>query len=136
MKEVNHGIILFDGVCNLCNGLVQFIIKHDKQAYFKFGSLQSGTAKRLLDQHPHIYVVGFDSIVLIESAKIYVKSDAGLLIFKRLGGWWKLVDIFYVVPKFIRDGVYDFIARNRYKWFGKEDKCMVPTKEYADRFIS
>lgn len=135
VNETN-AIVLFDGVCNLCNGIVQFVLKRDKNSYFKFCSLQSETAKRLLDQHPHINAVGFDSIVLIESDKIYVKSDAGLRILKRLGGWWKLVEVFYLFPKFIRDRVYNFIAHNRYKWFGKQDQCMVPTKEYANRFIS
>jgi predicted DCC family thiol-disulfide oxidoreductase YuxK len=126
-------IILFDGVCNLCNHIVQFVIKRDKHAYFKFASLQSETGQTLLEKFkvdPET-----DSIVLIEQDECYMKSSAALRVSKKLAGVWKAFFIFIIVPPVIRDKVYDLIARNRYKWFGKRDSCMLPSPEMKKRFI-
>ncbi|MGD6967963.1 thiol-disulfide oxidoreductase DCC family protein [Rossellomorea vietnamensis] len=126
-------IILFDGVCNLCNHIVQFVIKRDKHAYFKFASLQSEAGQTLLEK----YKVDpkTDSIVLIEQDECYMKSSAALRVGKKLTGVWKAFFIFIIIPPVIRDKVYDLIARNRYNWFGKRDSCMLPSPEMKKRFI-
>lgn len=127
-------IILFDGVCNLCNGAINFIIKHDPKALFKFASLQGETGQRLLKKH-QINSAETDSIVLIEGDTVSVKSSAALRIAKYLNKGYPLLFGFMIVPKFIRNAVYDYIARNRYKWFGKKESCMIPTPELKSRFL-
>ena len=131
MKEA---VILFDGVCNLCNGFVQFIIKHDKKNKFMFGSLQSDAAKQLLEpfQFP---VDELKTIILLENNKIYMRSRAVLRIASQLHGAWKLTAVFYIFPSFISDAVYNLIAKYRYKLFGKKDSCMIPTPELKSKFI-
>jgi predicted DCC family thiol-disulfide oxidoreductase YuxK len=128
-------IIFFDGVCNLCNSSVNFIIKHDKKKHFLFASLQSDAAKEILLQH-NSKKITFDSIILIKANKIYEKSTAALKISKHLNNGLFLLYLFIIVPTFIRDYLYNTIAKNRYKWFGKKDSCMIPTKELKHRFIS
>ncbi|REE81657.1 putative DCC family thiol-disulfide oxidoreductase YuxK [Lutibacter oceani] len=130
----NESIILFDGVCNLCNASVNFIIKHDKKAHFKFASLQSDAAKEILLQY-NSKKIKLDSIILIEEEAIYEKSTAALKISRKLTGGFKLLYIFIIIPKFIRDWVYNYIAKNRYKWFGKKESCMIPSLEMKDRFL-
>ena len=127
-------IILFDGVCNLCNGAINFIIKHDPKALFKFASLQGDTGQRLLKKY-QINSAETDSIVLIDGDKVSVKSSAALRIAKYLNKGYPLLFGFMIVPKFIRNAVYDYIARNRYKWFGKKESCMIPTPELKSRFL-
>ncbi len=127
-------IILFDGVCNLCNGAINFIIKHDSKAQFKFASLQGATGQKLLAKH-HINPKETDSIVLIEPERVSVKSSAALRIAKYLNEGYPLLYGFMIIPGFIRNAVYDFIAANRYKWFGKKDSCMMPTPELKSRFL-
>lgn len=127
-------IILFDGVCNLCNTSVNFVIKHDTKKQFLFASLQSDAAKELLLQYG-IKNLEMKSIILIHNHKIYTKSTAIFLIFKYLNKGLKFCYIGIVIPKFIRDAVYDFIGKHRYKWFGKKQKCMLPTEELKNRFI-
>jgi len=129
----NSKLILFDGVCNLCNGFVQFVIKNDKQKLFKFGSLQSENSKSILlnlgvEQN-------LKTVILIDDGVAYFKSDAALKIMKQLQFPFKILYIFIIVPRFIRNWVYDFIAKYRYKFFGKKDTCMVPTQELKERFI-
>mgnify|MGYP001272979165 CR=1 FL=1 len=124
-------IILFDGVCNLCNGAVQFVIKRDKQEQFMFGSLQGQAGQAYLRR----FGLDFTSFVLIEDDKAYTRSTAALRTAKHLGGLWKLLYVFIIVPRFIRDAVYNRIAGNRYKWFGKKDACMVPTPALRARFL-
>lgn len=127
-------IILFDGVCNLCNGAVTFIIKRDKNNLFKFATLQRDIAEELLiDKLSDKELL--DSIVLIENGKQYTKSSAALRIAKNLSGAYPLLYIFMVIPKFLRDWVYSIIAKNRYKWFGKKDACMIPTPELKKKFL-
>ena len=127
-------IILFDGVCNLCNSSVNFIIDHDKKNDFRFASLQSEAGQDLLKKF-HLNVKDFDSIILIENGKHYQRSSAVLKIVKKFPGLWKLLYLFIIVPKPLRDFVYDNIADNRYKWFGKKESCRVPTPELKEKFL-
>jgi predicted DCC family thiol-disulfide oxidoreductase YuxK len=127
--------ILFDGVCNLCNSSVQFVIKKDIDKIFQFASLQSDAGEKLLKQY-NLSTSNFDSFILIQENKVYQKSGAALKVVKQLSGSIKLLYAFIVIPTFIRDAVYNFIAKNRYKWFGKKDECMVPTPELKARFLN
>lgn len=134
MKEPKK-IILFDGVCNVCNGFVQFIVKRDKEDLFRFASLQSEIAQKLLSERK-IDTRKIDSVVLIEpEVAYYLKSDAALEIGKELKGYRTLSKIFELIPKTLRNIVYDLIARNRYSWFGKKDECMIPTPEIKSKFL-
>ncbi|MDW0116708.1 DCC1-like thiol-disulfide oxidoreductase family protein [Sporosarcina thermotolerans] len=127
-------IVLFDGECNFCNSSVQFIIKRDPAAHFLFTSLQSDIGQKYVKQYR--IPADVDSIVLIENERAYTKSSAALHIAKKLDGLWHLLFLFILVPRFIRDGVYDYVAENRYRWFGKnEDACMLPSPEIRKRFI-
>lgn len=128
-------IILFDGVCNLCNSSIQFVIKHDKKNHYKFAALQSDVAKMLLNERG-IDSSQIDSIVLIDpNTAYYIKSSAALEIGKSFGGGWRLLSIFEWVPRPIRDWIYDLIAKNRYSWFGKQNDCMIPTPELKAKFL-
>ncbi len=135
MTDVAHDIILFDGVCNLCSASVQFIIKQDKYAQYKFASLQSEFAKNLLAAFGVKVAEVPQSILLVRGARLYSESSAALHIAQKLDGGYKLLPVFLIVPQCIRDFVYRWIARNRYKWFGKKDACMVATKALKDRFL-
>lgn len=127
-------IILFDGVCNFCDASVQFIIKRDPAAHFLFTSLQSEKGLELTKKYA--IPENVDSLVLIENGKAFTKSSAALRIAKKLDGLWHLFFLLILVPRKIRDGVYDYVAKNRYKWFGKkEDACMLPSPEQRKRFI-
>jgi predicted DCC family thiol-disulfide oxidoreductase YuxK len=127
-------IILFDGICNLCNRAVQFVIRHDRNKQFKFGSLQGPHGQEYL-RNLNIQPDKTDSFLLIEDEKHYTRSTAALRVFKKLGGTWSLLYIFIVIPSFIRDALYDFIAHNRYRWFGKRNECMLPTEDLKARFL-
>ena len=136
MRNIDKSIILFDGVCNLCNTSVNFIIKHDTNNHFRFASLQSDAAKeQLLHNNIKNDKNQLDSIILIENNHIYYQSTAALLILKKLKFPINLGYVFIIIPVFIRDTVYHFIAKNRYKWFGKKDICRIPTKEELDKFL-
>ncbi len=134
MDNNNHITVLFDGVCNLCNGTVQFVIKRDRAAIFRFASLQSDYAQRLLRQ-VNLPANQLYSVIVFEDGVAYQKSDAALRIARHLSGFWRWLYIFRFVPKFIRDGLYNFIATNRYRFFGKQDHCMIPTPELKARFV-
>lgn len=126
-------IIFFDGICNFCNHSVQFILKRDPKGLFKFASLQGDTAKILLKKnglHKEL-----NSFVLIENERIFIKSNAALRVCRNLEGPWKLLSIFHIIPRFIRDFLYDIVAVNRYKWFGKNASCMLPPPEWKNRFL-
>jgi predicted DCC family thiol-disulfide oxidoreductase YuxK len=123
-------LILFDGVCNLCNGSVNFIIDRDPSEKFMFASLQSASAEKYLQSANYM-----DSIVYIKRDHIWYKSDAVLEIARELGGLWPVFCVFKIIPKKVRDWVYDWVASNRYRWFGKREVCRVPTKELKDRFL-
>ncbi len=128
-------IILFDGVCNLCNTSVQYVIKHDKKDIFRFVSLQSDLGQKILN-HIGINPKHIDSIVLYEPGiSYYYKSTAALEIAKGLRGIFTLATVFKILPAGIRDFVYDYVAKNRYKWYGKKDACMIPTVELKAKFL-
>ena len=127
-------IILFDGVCNLCNGSVNFIIARDAREIFTFSPVQSAFAKSLLDAHG-LAGIGEDSFVLVKEDKCYLRSDAALQISKQLSGLWPILSGLRIVPRPLRDMIYNLVARIRYKLFGKKDSCMVPTPELQRRFI-
>jgi predicted DCC family thiol-disulfide oxidoreductase YuxK len=129
---MNPSIVFFDGVCNLCSSSVQFIIRHDRHNRFKFASLQSHLADSELKGKGLKYL---DSIVLEENDKVYTRSTAVLRIASKLSFPVNLLVIFLVIPAFIRNPVYQFVANNRYKWFGKKDICWVPTPELKSKFL-
>ena len=134
LKE-GEKIILFDGVCNLCNSAIQFVIKRDKKNLYKFAALQSDAATALLKERG-IDTSKIDSIILIDpNTAYYTKSSAALEIGKTFGGGWRLLGVFEWVPGPVRDWVYDLIAKNRYSWFGKQNECMVPTPELKAKFL-
>ena len=128
-------IVLFDGVCNLCNSSVQFIIKHDKKNQFLFGSLQGETGQQYLEKF-HLPLNAFNSFMLVENELLYTRSTAALRMLKHLGGGWQLLYALMVVPRFIRDAVYNLIAKNRYKWFGKQEACWIPTPALKAKFLA
>ena len=132
---VGPKIILFDGICNFCNYWVSFIIRHDRKKQFQFASLQSEFAKQYIPENK-TNASNFQSVILLEGNTIRTKSTAALHIIKHLDFPWNLCTVGIIVPKFIRDYLYDVIARRRYQWFGKSDTCSVPTEAVQDRFIS
>lgn len=135
MKETKeHSIILFDGVCNLCNNSINFVIKRDKSNLFKFTALQEAPGIALLKQYG-INTLDIDSIILIENGKAFTKSAAALRVAKGLSGGWPVLYGFIIIPKWIRNAVYDYIAKNRYKWYGKKDSCMIPTPDLKNKFL-
>jgi predicted DCC family thiol-disulfide oxidoreductase YuxK len=136
-KEAIEGksILLFDGVCNLCNGFVQFLIKRDRRKQFLYASLQSEEGKELLEAH-QLSVDALNTVVLIENGKAYTHSDVALRVSRQLPGLWPLFYGFVILPKGLRDAIYNWIARNRYRWFGKREACMIPTPELKSRFLS
>ncbi|MAZ26168.1 MAG: thiol-disulfide oxidoreductase [Cytophagaceae bacterium] len=127
-------VLLFDGVCNLCDGAVKFIIKHDKRDCIVFASLQGEVGRALLKKY-NIDPAKTDSMVFIDEDKVFVKSSAVLRISKYLDKAFPLAYPLIFIPKFIRNGVYDFVAKNRYKWYGKKESCMIPTPELKAKFI-
>lgn len=129
-----NALILFDGVCNFCNSSVNFIIKRDNKNYFKFSPLQSEYSRNVLEQS-NLSSKDFESIILYENNKLYQKSTAALKIAKHLSGLWNIFYVFIIIPPFIRDFFYDIIAKNRYKWFGKREMCMIPTAEIKEKFL-
>jgi len=127
-------VVLFDGVCNLCNSLVNWIIDHDKKNLFKFASLQSVYGQKrvaelgLSDNY-------LDTVILDDEGKGYSQSDAVLQVARHIGGFYSLAVVFFLVPRFIRDFIYQLVASNRYKWFGKQESCRIPTPELKSRFL-
>ena len=133
--EKEKKLILFDGVCNLCNRSIQFIIKRDKKDVFRYAALQSKIGQQLVAERG-IDTSKVDSIILIEpNIAYYTKSTAALEIGKSFGGGWKLLALFEWIPRPIRDWVYDRVAKNRYRWFGKKEDCMIPTPELQAKFL-
>jgi predicted DCC family thiol-disulfide oxidoreductase YuxK len=127
-------IILFDGVCNFCNAIVNFIIRQDKKNAFLFAALQSEAGKKLLQQYD-INWERSDSFVVIENNKACMKSTAVLKLYGKLPWYWKWTQLFWIVPKFIRDWIYNVVAKNRYRWFGKKDQCVIPSPNVRERFL-
>ncbi|WP_164721419.1 thiol-disulfide oxidoreductase DCC family protein [Maribacter sp. MJ134] len=133
--EVTKKIILFDGICNLCNGFIQFVIKRDTADTFRYASLQSEIGQKLVSERG-IDTARIDSVVLIEpGVAYYIKSDAALQIGSHLKGFRTISRILYLIPSDLRNIIYDLIARYRYAWFGKKDACMIPTPELQSKFL-
>lgn len=132
---MQNPVIFFDGYCNLCNSSVQFVIERDPKDIFRFASLQSDYAKEKLLPF-HISEANLNSFILLENDKVYDRSTAALRVSRRLSGLWPLLYGFIIIPPFIRNGVYNFIAKNRYKWFGKQESCWVPTPALKSKFYS
>ena len=129
-----HPIILFDGICNLCNASVQYVIRHDSKQIFRFASLQSRFGQEILSNN-NLPVNDFNSFVLFDDNKVFTRSTAALKVARKLNGFIKLLYAFIIIPKFIRDAIYNIIAKNRYKWFGKKNECMIPTAELKSLFL-
>lgn len=130
---MKKAIVLFDGECHFCNGAVQFIIKRDRKGFFQFASLQSEIGQQLLLKYDVDRKI--DSIVVIADKRVYIKSAAALRIGKDLDGAWKALSILNIVPKFLRNLAYDWVAKNRYRWFGKQEVCKIPSEEERKRFL-
>jgi predicted DCC family thiol-disulfide oxidoreductase YuxK len=133
-SNFNFPIILFDGVCNLCNASVQWVLKRDRAGQFRFAALQSETGQRLLAAHG-LTQESFDTVVLADGQRVYTRSDAALEIARRLGSPWSWLAIFKWLPRGFRNGVYDWVARHRYRWFGRQETCLLPRPEWKDRFV-
>lgn len=131
--EHSETVVLFDGVCNLCSGAVQFIIKRDPSAHFKFASLQSDFGQHQLKRF-NLDTGVLHSVILIQDNQYFQRSDAALMISRKLRGGWPLMYGFKILPRFLRDGIYNIIAKNRYKLFGKNDSCWIPTPDLKSRF--
>ncbi len=127
-------LLLFDGVCNLCNGFVQFVIEQDPQAKFRFASLQSETGQRILEEM-NMPATDLKTVILRKNGRIYTHSDVALEVAKELGGIWSLVYVGKILPKALRDKIYDWVAANRYRWFGKQESCWLPSPELQERFV-
>jgi predicted DCC family thiol-disulfide oxidoreductase YuxK len=132
VNDAGKTIVLFDGVCNLCNGVVQFIIRNDQAGVFQFASQQSEAGQKLLELRK---LPAMDTVVLIQGGKVFTRSDAVLEIFRRLPARWSWLSAFKIVPKFLRDAVYKLIGRYRYNIFGKQESCWLPTPELRARFL-
>ena len=134
MQQAKEKLVLFDGVCNFCNFWIQFALKRDKQGKLRFASLQGETARQLLPQY-NIDPSIITSVIFIEDGVAYRESTAALKVCRHLDGGWKLFYALIIIPTFIRDGIYKWVGRNRYKWFGKQESCMLPTPEQRKRFL-
>ena len=135
MNELqDKGIILFDGVCNFCNTSINFIIRKDKNDYFRFLTLQSEKGKAIVERY-NLDPENLQTVILLENGRIYTRSTAALRIARKLKGGWKLFYGFIVIPAMIRDMGYNLIAKYRYKWWGKQEACMVPTPEIRKKFL-
>lgn len=134
LHKIGSPVVLFDGVCNLCNNAVQFILRNDKRKVFYFSSLQSNFGKQFMADSG---LSGHfpDSVILYDNGQIYVRSDAIIRIAEILGGFYSLAVVFRIIPKSMRDSIYNFIANHRYSWFGKRESCMIPDPGLSDRFM-
>jgi len=130
----DHPVILFDGLCNLCSSSVQFIIRHDKKDLFRFASLQGEVGQQVLKAH-HLPADDLNSFVLYQQGMVYTKSSGALRVAKQLNGAWPLLYVFIIIPPFIRNAIYSWVASNRYKWFGKKNECWLPTPALRKKFI-
>ena len=125
-------IVFFDGVCNLCQGSVLYLMKHDKKGVLKFASLQGNYAKDFVNETE---IQSMQSIMFFDGKMLYKKSTAVLKLSRLLGGWHQLLLLGYILPRFFRDWLYNIVAMNRYRWFGKKDQCMLPSKGFENRFL-
>jgi predicted DCC family thiol-disulfide oxidoreductase YuxK len=133
--KLSMSVLLFDGVCNLCNSSVKWVLLRDKKGEFKFAAIQSEAGQSLLksfglDNQP------LESVILISGRQAYIKSDAAIKVASKLGGIWTIALFFRLVPRPVRDAIYDWVAKNRYRWFGKQEQCLLPQPEWKDRFLN
>jgi len=134
VKKTEQPIIIFDGVCNLCEYSVQFIVKHDRQARFRFVSAQSESGK-VLQRTYGVDTLRDGTVILLKDDQVYVKSDAAVKIAKDLDGLWSILYIFNFIPRPVRDFIYSKISKNRYRWFGKKNECLLPDSSIKERFL-
>ena len=134
IKKIPQPLILFDGVCNWCVFWVQFIIKRDSGKRFHFASLQSPIGQKILEKLG-LPEEDLKTMVLVKNDRLYTKSSAALKIIKRMSGFWPFLYVFIIIPSGIRDLLYDFVAKNRYGWFGRKEECLVPSPDLKDRFL-
>lgn len=134
INQLQNPVIIFDGVCNLCSSTVQFILKRDSRNTFRFASLQSNFGQLVLKKFS-LPANTFNSFILYQSGKIYTKSTGALMVAKQLSGIWPLLYILIILPSFIRNSVYNVIALNRYKWFGKKEECWIPSPALKNKFV-
>lgn len=135
MPEGKHPVLLFDGVCNLCNGAINWVIDRDTRGKYRFAPLQSGVAKEAVEAAGVKWESLPDSFILIDGKGVHTRSEAALRVAIGLGWPWKAMAVFLPVPRWLRDGVYAWVARNRYRWFGKQEQCRIPTPELRSRFL-
>ena len=135
MTQIPDNLILFDGVCNLCSALVQFVIRHDPAAKFRFAPIQSDLGKEIFQSHG-LDPSDLQTFVFIADGKLFLRSDAAIEVVSGFGGAWGIFKIFRFVPRSLRNTIYSFIARHRYRWFGRKEVCMIPTAEIKERFLS
>lgn len=133
-QHAGHPILLFDGVCNLCNSFVQFVIQRDPEAIFRFAPLQSEIGREL-SARAGLPLDELNTVVLYHNDRFYIHSDVALQVVRRLPGFWSVLYGLNVLPKSLRDSIYNWIARNRYRWFGKRESCMMPTPDLKRRFL-
>jgi predicted DCC family thiol-disulfide oxidoreductase YuxK len=130
----DEAVVLFDGVCNLCNGLVSFLLPRDPDGRLQFAALQSDAGQELLARHG-LPTEGFDSFVLVEGEQLYTKSAAAIRVAELLGWPYRAARVGRLIPRGLRDSIYDIVADNRYDWFGRKDQCMIPDEDVSDRFL-
>ena len=135
MELIKEKIVLFDGVCNLCQSTVQFVIKHDQRKKIRFASLQGEFGQQILKEH-NLPLTNYNSFLFLENGKLHMKSGAALRLSRYLDGVWPLFYILIIIPPFLRNAVYGFIANNRYRWFGKQESCWLPTPDLKQRFLN
>ena len=132
--EIPDNLVLFDGVCNLCNALVQFVIRHDPKAKFRFAAIQSDIGRTIFQKYG-MDPADLQTFVFISDNQIFLRSSAAIAVISRFGGAWRMCAIFWLIPRFVRDAVYSAIAKNRYRWFGRKETCMIPTPGIEKRFL-
>ena len=135
MDSPPDNLVLFDGVCNLCHASVQFVLRHDRRERFRFASIQSETGRKLLQAHK-LAPDAASSFVLLTGGRVLLRSEAALEIARQFGGAWRLLGVFRFVPRSWRDGVYSLVARNRYRWFGRRESCLMPNDRLRERFLA
>lgn len=134
MNSIPDNLVLFDGVCNFCHAGVQFILRHDRQNVFHFASIQSELGQKLYREHG-LNPADLQTLLVLSRGQAFTRSDAALEVAIRLGGIWRLFGVFKIVPRSLRDWGYSFFARNRYRWFGRAEACILPTPELRKRFL-
>ena len=134
MTKIPDNLVLFDGLCNLCSGLVHFVIRHDPAARFRFAAIQSEVGREIFQSHG-LDPAELQTFVFIADGRIFLRSDAAIEVVSRFAGWWSSLGLFRFVPRWVRDPIYSFVARNRYRWFGRREVCMLPTPEIKERFF-